>query len=131
MIKQAEWILPIKTKSELNQREHWATSYKRHKLQQLHVSIAYYNLRPNIVLPAHVIFTRFGRKIDDDSLPDSFKYIRDKLAALILNDPIPGHADGDPRLSWEYKQEKRFRPKMDAIKIEIFQRPFSEGKTLC
>lgn len=45
------------------------------------------------------------RRLDDDNLQMSMKYIRDYLAKWILGGKL-GQKDSDARIKWEYYQEK-------------------------
>ena len=67
--------------------------------------------------------------MDDDNLPTAFKYIRDEISELLIPEKagvyinkkgktikIKGRADSDPRIKWQYFQEKTT---LSAIKIEI------------
>ena len=117
--------LPIMTVSEMNTvysktrlvktgkrkglaaREHWREAWERHKEQK---NLVYLACRPKIsiiCLPCTVKLTRLGpREMDFDNLVISQKYIRDAIAELITGDYVPGRADGDKRISWQYDQEK-------------------------
>jgi hypothetical protein len=114
--------IPIKTVSESNSTDHWRKKSKRHKGQKSLVNF-YYSLHNTIVkMPCHVILTRISpRKLDEgDNLPCSLKYIRDAIAACITRDFRPGRADGDNRITWQYKQRKE-KPKEYAVEIEIIE----------
>lgn len=114
------WQLPIKTASEANSSEHWAQKAKRHKLQKRWIKTAFMKNRPHIALPAHVILTRIApRELDSqDNLPTSLKYVCDAIAEQLTGNFVPGRADSDKRISWEYKQEKG-KVREYAVKIEI------------
>jgi hypothetical protein len=116
------WQLPIKTASEANSSEHWTKKAKRHRLQKKWVKAAYHCDRPPITLPVHVVLTRLApRRLDcQDNLPCSLKYIVDAIAEELTGNYVPGRADDDRRITWEYKQEKG-KPKEYAVKIEILK----------
>lgn len=58
-------------------------------------------------MPCRVTLTRNApRMLDGDNLQGSFKSIRDIVADLIIPDQGAGKADNDPRIQWEYTQEK-------------------------
>jgi len=100
------WELPVKTVSEANIKEHWSKSSKRHKLQQKHVRFKFLEDKPEIDLPVQIMLTRIGkRKLDDDNLRISFKWIKDQIAACLFPGSRLGQADDDPRLIWHYAQE--------------------------
>lgn len=113
--RKLEWFLPILTKSEANVHEHWSHKSKR-AVQQKKVIWAKWNQsQPEVQLPCKVILTRCAMKIlDEDNLMIAFKAIRDQLADLIIPGLAKGQADGDPRITWEYAQEKS---KIHGIKI--------------
>lgn len=112
--------LNIKTISEVT-NEHWAVKSKRHKTQKNYLKIWWLSneLDKKIKIPCTIKFTRVSpRELDYDNLPSSFKYIRDAIADFIFPGKMPGQADSNKNLSWEYYQEKG-NPKEYAIKIEI------------
>ena len=78
-----------------------------------------------ISAPCHIVLTRIApRFFDYDNLVTDFKAIRDEVAAYIMQDYVPGRADGSKELTWEYTQEKNVRgdPQRYKIKIGIFKR---------
>lgn len=124
------WNLPIKTVSEANCSEHWAIKSKRHKMQQFLIRSAYSHESLAIGLPCVITMVRLSpRSLDDDNLTTSFKFIRDELSQCILRIkqkwhknrrgawiPLKGRHDNDPRITWQYRQEKSKEP---GIRIEI------------
>lgn len=93
--------------SESNLREHWTARRRRHSIQKLALITRIRQKKPDITFPCTITFTRISpRALDDDNLPTAFKAIRDALADYIFPGLPPGRADGDKRLSWQYKQEK-------------------------
>ena len=140
-----KWELPIKTVSEANTSEHWTKKARRHKAQQWVVRLAFGGLKSPISLPCCVKMTRVGGgQLDTgDNLPMAFKYIKDQIAEEIFPETAgyyttkgrqyvdkhgrtrtrkaqirskKGNADDDPRITWEYAQEKA---KKHAVRIEI------------
>lgn len=109
--------IPIKIQS-INIKSHWAKSYIKNKKAQ--AAILYFitpHNRPP--LPCLVTLTRIApREFDYDNLVSSFKNTRDTIADWLIPGLAPGRADGDKRITWEYKQEKR-NPKEHALRIEI------------
>ena len=95
--------VPIQTRSEPNQRDHWAVRNERKKEQQKAVYYAWKQAafgREVPGLPCVVHLTRFGpRLMDSDNLAASFKGIRDTVAELLKVD------DGDERIRFEYNQQ--------------------------
>lgn len=114
------WQLPIKTASEANSSEHWTKKAKRHRLQKRWIKAAFLKEKPQIEFPMHVVITRLApRSLDcQDNLPCSLKYVVDAIAEELTGNYVPGRADGDKRITWEYRQEKG-SPKEYAVKIEI------------
>jgi hypothetical protein len=118
-IKITEFILQIETCSEANSNEHWRKKAARHKLQKQHVKLASFYIPKE--LPVHIKLTRISRKMLDkhDNLPCSLKYILDAVCEQITGNLVPGQADNDPRLSFEYDQEKGSLPR---VKFEFFRK---------
>ena len=112
-------ILPVKTVSTLNVREHWAKRAARAKLQRAN---AYHYLIRNIgtarpKLPITVTITRIApRKLDDDNLAGACKSIRDGVADYFQTD------DRNPHIAWKYGQKKGGVGEYGVI-IEIESKP--------
>lgn len=100
--------LPIRIESCANLREHWRKTWTRakaHKRAALAV--------PVHPLPCVVTLVRIGpRQLDGDNLQGGFKALRDGIAARL------GVDDADPRVRWEYEQEKG-KPKQYAARVII------------
>lgn len=102
-------LLPIRTVSEINRREHWAVKAKRTKT---HRSTAFH-LTPAHPLPCVVTLTRIApRALDDDNLRSALKAARDGIADRFFI------SDRDPRVSWRYAQRKG-APKEYAVEVAI------------
>ena len=123
------WEIPLKTVSEANSSEHWTVSSKRHRQQQFFVRALFHGLKDPVPVPCTVKLTRLNsRALDDDNLISSMKWIRDEVSECVFPEKrtsyvkngriitIKGRADCDPRIKWEYAQEKS--PRM-GIRIEI------------
>lgn len=124
------WILPIKTISEANTSEHWTKKAKRRKQQAFLVRYMFNRETTKIELPCDITLTRLApRMLDPDNLPCSMKSVQDEIADILVPEKggwyrtkkgvvkrIRGHADGDPRLTWHYGQEKW---KTQAVKLEM------------
>jgi len=122
-------FLPIQTVSELNRREHWTASAKRHKNQQRTVKL----LMPKSGYPnpCLVMLTRCGgRMLDDDNNIGSFKYCRDALSDIIVDSwdgpwkapsltakRLKGRNDSDARIEWKYAQDTKGSK---GIRIDIY-----------
>jgi hypothetical protein len=104
-------ILPIKTVSLTNMREHWRTRHRRTKYQREAVSLL---MPKGVQIPCTVRLTRISSgTLDSDNLPASLKSVRDQIAAL------SGVDDADPRIKWEYAQERINRRQYE-VKLEVF-----------
>lgn len=96
--------IPIRLRSEANQREHWGAKANRVKAQRVAVSLAMQGhgdlLRA--CLPAVVRITRIGpRDLDSDNLQGAAKAVRDAVASVL------GVDDADPAVTWEPVQQDR------------------------
>lgn len=126
------WTVPIKTVSEANSSESWRNKHKRHQQQQFFVNLSYKENVKDVKLPCVITLTRLSPRLldEEDNLPMAFKWIKDQLGACIFPEKVvsylskkgrikqnKGHTDSDPRVTWQYKQEKSIIP---AIRIEIF-----------
>ena len=119
MKRIAYMILPIRTVSEANSREHWHAKAKRHTDQKIIVKQSFNGKAHKIPLPITIKMTRVGKgKMDFDNLLPSLKYIRDAIADQLIPGKAAGRADDDPRLTWEYEQ--KIRNTYEVI-IEFFQ----------
>ncbi len=112
--------LPIKTVSEMNSREHWATKAKRAKQARQIAALGCgaplarfrrgladgYNRRVEIRLVRVA-----PRALDDDNLRGALKAVRDGLT-----DALGLHSDRDERLVWSYDQA-RGKPKEYAVRV--------------
>lgn len=58
------------------------------------------------------------RKLDDDNLPVSMKWIRDEIANMLIPGKALGQADSDHGIKWTYAQEKG-KPKEYAVRIDV------------
>ena len=110
-------MLPIKTVSVLNVREHWS---KRAKRAKQHRASAYYYLlievgtkRPE--LPVTVTITRVApRELDGDNLQGALKACRDGIADYFGTD------DRNAGIEWRYAQG-RGAAREYGVKIDISQ----------
>lgn len=96
--------LPFRVRS-LNAREHLQVKARRVARERgvtrlaMSAPCAQYRARPPEQLT--ITLTRVGpRRMDDDNSCGALKAIRDGVADAL------GIDDGDPRLTWEYRQEK-------------------------
>lgn len=103
-------IIPLKTVSTMNLREHWSIRAKRAKAHRRETFWALASELKKPSLPCTITLTRIGkRKLDTDNLAASFKACRDGVADWL------GIDDGDERLTWVYAQELGAY----SVKIEI------------
>lgn len=100
--------LPVGTVSEANGRDHWRVKARRTKRHRMTARA----MCPDAGLPCTVRLVRLStRTLDDDNLRGALKAIRDGVADRL------GVDDRDPRVRWEYDQE-RGTP-VGAVRIEI------------
>jgi hypothetical protein len=111
--------IPIRTYSEANVSEHWFKAAKRHTAQKDMVRLYWLKSpKKGITVPCTVKLTRIGKRLlDSDNLQVSFKWIRDKVADILIPQQAAGQADGDPRITWLYDQRKG----PYSIEIEIYK----------
>ena len=107
----ASFLIPVKTVSEMNAREHWATKNRRFEKQRQELDAAFLPvegvftafaswLKKNETGKVRVTFIRIGKKLlDGDNLQSAFKKCRDSVAGWI------GVDDGSDRYRWEYEQQ--------------------------
>lgn len=108
-----KFLIPIRTISEANGREHWRAKANRAKHQREMARMFTAQWEPLPKPPLTITITRIGvRPLDDDNLATSQKAVRDGIADAI------GIDDGDARLSWRYAQRKG-KPKEYAVEVEI------------
>lgn len=113
--------LPIRLVSP-NRQEHWSKRHKRNKILQLLVNSEYNKLEVKPSLPCHIHITRIApRQLDLDNYIASAKGLIDRLADKLIPGLPSGRADGDPRLSFSYSQE-RGKPKEYAVRVEFKKR---------
>ncbi len=107
------FLIPIKLPSLANLSHlHWRrlTSIKNKQKKATKVCLHNKQLPP---LPLLVTITRIGpRKLDDDNLASSCKYIRDQIAIAV------GVDDGSDEYSWRYEQ----RVGKYGVEVEITER---------
>ena len=95
-----EWFVAVRTKSEMNARDHWSKRKRRFDEQKAATWLEFRAKYPNSVrvqfidrdwnrVPVVVTLTRHGRKLDSDNLQSALKAIRDTVAAIL------GIDDGD------------------------------------
>lgn len=92
--------LPVRIESEANRRDHWAEKARRVK-QQRHVVGWMLTGKKPPALPCVVRLVRVApRDLDSDNLAGGFKAARDQIAEWLCVD------DADPRVTWEYGQQR-------------------------
>ena len=111
-------LLPIRTWSEANLREHWAQRARRARKQRLAARLlvrAADNMEDasSSSTQITIILTRIApRRLDSDNLASSLKAVRDGVADAL------GIDDGSERIDWRYAQRKG-KPREYAILVEI------------
>lgn len=92
-----DFVLPLRTVSRLNSREHWRARSTRSKAERTAAAL----MCPHFPTPCKVTFTRVGpRALDSDNLQGALKSIRDGIADKL------GINDNGPLVQWEYAQER-------------------------
>lgn len=97
-----EIVVPLRTVSLTNQREHWAVRARRAAAERIAVgwSLQQSLARHSVMPPFTVTLTRIApRRVDTGNLPACVKSPQDSLAAYF------GIDDGDPQHEWVYRQE--------------------------
>ena len=116
-------MLPLKTVSEANCRDHFRKVARRKADQRNVVKAALwarvYSLRTAMARDTGkrlaVLLTRYSvRRLDTDNLASAFKACRDSVAECL------GIDDGEERVTWEYAQARV--PSGYAIRIAIEER---------
>lgn len=118
------WNIPIKTCDETNAYENPHMKTRRHNQQQFFIRQQFKSEARELPLPCSITFVRLGPKFmdEEDNLRMAFKWIKDELGALIFPEKVvyyitkkgkamcnKGHADSDPRIKWQYDQQKATR----------------------
>lgn len=99
-------VLPVRTVTESNAKEHWRTRHARAGNQRAITGTGMGRLRAAHGLPPFPVAVRLvrlapgTRPMDDDNLPSAMKHVRDEIAAAY------GVDDGDRRWRWSYDQER-------------------------
>ncbi len=98
-----EVVVPVRTVSEMNQREHWSARARRAKAQRkaTWLTLRAYSLTPPR-LPLAITLTRMApRSLDQgDNLNGSCKHVRDQVCGWL------GVNDNTDEITWVYRQEK-------------------------
>ena len=110
-------LVPMRTVSETNMREHHMARHRRRKAQR---EAAYWTMAAALgvswEVPGRVVLTRLAaRRLDDDNLRGALKAVRDGVADALHVD------DGSDVVLWDYLQRKpsKTEPKMGVeIRIE-------------
>lgn len=110
--------IPIRTVSEANMRSHWAAKAKRVKQHRWAACVLFRVELAKVRLPAVVVLTRLAPSsgLDDDNLASALKATRDGIADAF------GLDDRDPRVRWEYRQE-RSRRGVYAVRVRVMAGP--------
>lgn len=112
--------IPLKTVSPNTMNtKHWAVRRKLSENQKASVYYALLAAYPKPTIPCQVTITRIASRVmDQDNLGAALKTIIDTIADFLIPNLPPGQADGDPRISWVYNQEKGSREQKIRIEIE-------------
>lgn len=116
-------VVPIRTISAANAREHWAVKARRVRAERQATAWALAQIgrtpaqRAEIVTRCPVVrITRLmgprGRELDDDNLCSAMKGLRDEVARWL------GADDADKRIAWVYAQQQR--AEQWGVRVEVF-----------
>lgn len=108
-MRPLSFVVPVKTASTSNLREHWAVKAKRTDAQKraARAKCPPWTSGPLLV----VTLTRVApRALDDDNLRGALKSVRDGVATWLKVD------DASPLVRWEYAQEKGGEP---AVRVDV------------
>lgn len=103
------YVIPLRTVSAANAREHWAAKHRRVSRERAAAVIVRPHPLPCVVRLVRIAGPR-GRMLDDDNAVSALKPLRDGIADRL------GVDDADPRVRWEYSQE---RGEAWAVRVEI------------
>lgn len=96
-------LIPIRTVSALNAREHWRARSRRVKKEREATAwMLLLDKTAKPAMPCTVRMTRVGPSngLDDDAIPGACKGVRDQIAEWL------GINDRDPRVKWECAQRR-------------------------
>lgn len=99
-----------------NSRAHWSKKAEVARSQRIATRVHFTKAlgsREIPLPPLENIIVRVGpMALDDDNLAISGKHVRDSIAQCL------GIDDGDPRLTWRYRQEKPAKYKVPAVDVD-------------
>jgi hypothetical protein len=111
-------LVPVRTVSETNAREHWAKRHKRRAGIRTAVGLVVAGALAGskVSAPCEVQLTRHAPSagLDDDNLVSSLKSARDAVADAL------GVNDRDPRITWRYAQTRSKAGKW-AVEVAIIR----------
>jgi len=101
LVLEAGIVLPWRINTTSNANQNWRARYALAKQQRRNTAAILARTMNAIDLPVIVKLTRIGKgTLDDDNNVSAFKHIRDGVADFM------GIKDNDPRVRWQYAQEK-------------------------
>lgn len=112
-------IIPVRTVSENNRREHWAVKAKRTKAQRLaaFVKMREWQWAGEARVNKRIMLIRVApRELDSDNLAGSLKAVRDGIADALW--PELPQKTRDKDVHWEYAQRKG-EPKDYHVEVEV------------
>lgn len=105
--------LPLKTVAGLNAREHWRKRSARVKTERLTARLALIPYGKPTIFPIVVRMVRLSPgTLDSDNLQGAAKAVRDGVADWL------GIPDNDPRIFWQYGQERVSRGTF-GVRVEV------------
>ena len=100
-----QFEIPIRTVSEMNQREHWKARYRRKKVQQKITQLFLPKKTPTGV--HRISLTRVApRAFDPDNLAASFKNIIDTICDWLKPGLAPGQSDRGLAVTFHQRKGK-------------------------
>ena len=111
--------VPVKTVSEMNNRDCWQKRSRRSREQKVKTKAVVESALRKVRVGGDrfmVKLTRVGqRRLDGDNCQSSLKYCRDAVAECLRID------DGDERITWEYGQEKAKKAGVYSVIVEVWE----------
>jgi len=112
-------LIPVKTVSITNRREHWVVRAHRtrhhRRIAAMVVGTAIKKRGTPIAFPLVIDMVRLAsRRMDDDNLRAALKALRDGIADAL------GVDDGDKRLTWNYFQSSYIASSTMGVMVSLY-----------
>lgn len=109
------FVVPVRTRSALNLREHWATRHRRVAAERRATALCCPRELPRLPVVVELVRVSPGT-LDDDNLRGALKGVRDELARRY------GVDDRDARVDWRYDQRRGPRGRF-AVEVTVTAQP--------